>query len=150
MQLKSAVCLAALCIGATLSTPSAAGICVLAVAASGTFALSSDGRELGSGQPGGSAALVSITSVGSSTVTVGSPSLTQYPAAFNPGTASVEVSYAGSALLSAVTQSYTGQETAFGIPNLITPVIVTINNRILTNSGFAPGTYQSRTVVTCS
>jgi hypothetical protein len=136
--------------GIALTTPSAAGICVLTLDTTGVLKLSGDGYRLGSQEAGGISGIVIIASIGSSTVTVGAPTLTQWPAGYNPAGLSLEVSYRGDGVISGVNQAYTTGQTNFNVPNLINAVALTIDNRAVTATGFKSGTYQTKTVVTCS
>lgn len=149
MQLKALFLPVALA-GIALTTPSAAGICVLTLDTSGALGLSGDGYRLGSQETGGASGIVLIGSIGSSTVTVSAPTLTQWPAGYNPAGLSLEVSYHGSGVISSVTQGYTTSQSNFNVPNLINTVALTLENRAVTATGFASGTYKTRTVVTCS
>lgn len=143
--------LAAASLLATLVTgPAEAGICTLVVLNSGTLGLSPTATILGSQEGGGAAAQMTIASVGSSTVTVGAPTLTQAPGGYNQSAQILEVSYAGSDVLSSVVHAYGNSSSSFGVPNLLSAVVLTVNNRIRNAAGFASGTYTTRTVVTCS
>lgn len=142
-----ALVLAAFALGAA---PAQAGCTLLLVLNTGTLARSADGTRLASDEPGGVAAVVNIVSLGSSTLTIAAPTLTQSPAGFNSGGSSVQVAYSGTGLLSAANQPYTTSQTSVTIPNIVSALPLTINNRINSPSGFTSGTYQTRTVVTCS
>lgn len=150
MQLKHAIATGIALGGATFANPSAAGICTLLISTPGLLGLSPDGYRLGSEESGGLPAILTVTSIGSSTVTVDAPSLTGYPAGYNPSGLSLEVAYQGSGLIGGVSQGYTTSQTNFVVPNLISAVALTVNNRAVTSTGFAAGSYQTRTVVTCS
>ena len=147
MQLK-ALAIAALLLGA--ASPASAGICTLVVVNSGALGLSSDGAHLGSDENRGLAATVSVMSIGPSTLTVSAPSLTQYPGGYNPSDLALEVAYRGTGALASVSQPYTMTQTSVPVPNLLQEILLTLDNRITTPTGFAAGTYQTRTVVTCS
>lgn len=125
-------------------------LCSLVVLTSGTLALSSDGQRLGSTEAGGLPATFTVASVGASTLTISSPSLVQAPAAHSQAGDTFEVAYQGAGVLASASQSYTTGTTSVAVPNLIGTVVVTVNNRITNNGGFAPGSYRTRTVVTCS
>ena len=127
--------------------------CSLALGTAGTLALSADGTRLESTAPGGGAASFTLLnlSLSAATVTVAAPQWVSYPAGFGVGSASLAVAYSGSGVLGSVTQDYTGGATQFTVPGLLSlAVIMTINNRITRAAGFMAGTYQTRTVVTCS
>ena len=142
-----------------LVTPSAAadvnfsgtllGLCSVALTTPGVLALSTDGTIFGSEEIGGLSAAVSILAVGSYTVTVAAPTRTNAPGAYNPTGEAIEVSYNGVAGLGAINQAYTSSLTTFPIDTLPLSVLV-MNNRITNPTGFAAGTYETRTVVTCS
>jgi len=132
-----------------VATPAEAAICTLSLPTGGTLSLSSDGLRLGSEEatvptPG----TLTVLSVGSSTLTVDPPVLTQSPAGYQSAGETREMRY--SAPLSGATQAYTTVSTSFTVPNLINPVLLTLHARITNPAGFAAGTYQARTVVTCS
>lgn len=140
---------------AVLCTPAAAGTCVLLPVLSGTLKLSADYRTLGSQESGGGPATITIVTIGGATVTVSAPTLTSYPSGYVPSGGDVlEVSYFGVGLLAGATHGYTTQATSFAAPSLITPVVLTINNRITTATGFDSTTgkdpYGTRTTITCS
>lgn len=141
---------AALACAALGVSPALAGNCTLMLQSVGTLALSAEGARLGSEEAGGTSAVLSISSDGSSTLTVDAPTLSQYPAGFNPAGLTVEVAYRGSDVLSSAVQAYTASQTTVDVPNLISPVDLTINNRIVTTTGLAAGSYKTHTVVTCS
>jgi hypothetical protein len=132
------------------ANPAQAGICTLLVLTPGTLAMSADGNRLGSEELGGLPATMTVGSVGASTLTFGAPTVTQSPAGHNPGGDLAEVSYSSVGVLAAVNHGYTSTQTQFPIPNIIGVVAVTLHNRVTNASGFGPGTYQTRTVVTCS
>lgn len=134
---------------AALSGPAAAGICILTLDTGGALALSSDGARLGSEEPSGRSAIIGVASIGSSTLTIAAPTLIQYPAGYNPVGLALEVSYRSTALGS-VSQPYTTAQTSISVPNLANAVLLTVDNRVTTPTGFAAGTYQTRTIVTCS
>jgi hypothetical protein len=149
MQLRRSAILMLLPL-ALAAGPAQAGICTLLVLTPGTLALSPDGTRLGSTETGGIAATMTVTSIGSSTLTVGAPAVIQAPAGHATGSDLVEVAYVGAGLLAGANQSYTAAQTAVAVPNIVSAVVLTINNRITNMTGFKAGTYQTRTVVTCS
>ena len=132
------------------ANPAQAGICSLVVLTNGTLALSADGNRIGSQETGGLPATITVGSIGASTLTIAAPTVIQSPAGHNTGADLVEVAYQGVGLLASVSHAYTSAQTQAAIPNLIGVVAVTFNNRVTNSSGFGPGTYQTRTVVTCS
>lgn len=142
--------LLALALAACLAGPAPA--CSLTLKTAGTLALSADGTRLESTAPGGVAATFTVLnlSLGAATVTV-TPQWVSYPAGFGIGSASLAVAYSGTGLLGSVAQAYTTGQTQFEVPGLLSlAVVMTLNNRITRAAGFAAGTYQTRTVVTCS
>ena len=147
MQLTAPIVLAALCLG---TAPAEAASCTLLPLVSGTLALSTDMTRLGSQEGGGLPATISITTLGGATVTVSAPVLYEHPVDYNPSGDLLEVAYSGVGLLSGANQAYTSQATNFAAPSLITPVVLTVQNRVTTASGFAGGTYRTRTMITCS
>lgn len=137
-----------------LCAPAQAGSCVLLPVLNGTLGLSGNYTTLGSQESGGSPATMTIATVGGATVTVSAPVLYDSPAGYVPSGDVVEVSYFGVGLLSGAVHGYTNQDTHFAAPTIITPVVLTINNRITTGSAFESTTgknpYRTRTTITCS
>ena len=129
-----------------------AAACSLALGVGGTLALSADGARLGSDEAGGRAATFIVANLlgSAATLTVSPPVIASSPPGFNVGTARLFVAYSGVGLLASARQSYTSAQTAFGVPRGLAAVTMTVNNRVANVSGFASGTYQTRTVVTCS
>ena len=125
------------------------GLCSVALTTPGILALSTDGTVFGSEEVGGLSAAVSILAVGDYTVTVNAPTRISAPGTYNSTGESIEVSYSGLSGLSGITQAYTSSLTTFLIDTLPLSVLV-MNNRINNPNGFVAGTYQTRTVVTCS
>jgi hypothetical protein len=125
------------------------GLCSVVLTTPGVLALSTDGTSFGSADLGGLPAAVSILAVGDYTISVAAPTRTNAPGTYNGAGETVEVSYSGLAGLSFVNQDYTTAPTSFDIDTLPLSVLV-MNNRIVNPNGFAAGTYETRTVVTCS
>lgn len=125
------------------------GLCSVALTTPGVLALSTDGTIFGSEEVGGLPAAVSILAVGSYTVTVNAPTRTNAPGTYDSTGESIEVSYTGLAGLGVLNQAYTTGLTTFPIDTLPLSVLV-MNNRITNPNGFVAGTYETRTVVTCS
>jgi hypothetical protein len=125
------------------------GLCSVALTTPGILALSVDGTTFGSSEIGGLPAAVSILAVGSYTVTVNAPTRVNSPAGYDPTGEAVQVSYTGLAGLGLVNQGYTSSLSTFNIDTLPLSILV-MNNRITNPTGFAAGTYETRTVVTCS
>lgn len=146
--MKALPLLAAFCAALAAGQASA---CTLALGTNGTLALSSDGTRFGSGE-GGVAATFTVLNLLSpaATVTVSPPTLVTSPSGFNAGSAQLQVAYSGAGLLSSVSQGYTSSQTGFAVAANLALTTLTVNNRIVSSSGFASGTYQTRTVITCS
>lgn len=147
MQLR-AVFAAALAI---LAATPAQALCGVVLDTGGTLALSGDATVLGSDAGlGGAPATVLITSVlEDNTIDVSAPARITAPAGYDPSGEAVEVAYAGVGLLAGVTQGYTGTASSFTIGPLGTAMTLLVHNRIVNMSGFAPGSYTTRTVITC-
>lgn len=125
-----------------------AGVCALSLPLSGTMKLSADGTILGSGE-GGLPATVVILSVGTNTIDVGAPTLTDSPVGYSQSGQSVEVAYTGLTGLSAVDHStYTSSASSF-TTGTIPASILQVQNRIVNENGFEAGHYGTQTVVTC-
>ena len=130
-----------------------AAACTLALSTGGTLALSGDASRLDSTVAGGSGAAVTILNLALSpaTITVSAPTLQAYPGGFDPGGATLQVAYTGGGLLSGVNRSFTSAPSNFQVPALLgVATLLTVHNRIQTTIGFATGTYQTSTVITCS
>lgn len=147
MQLRAAA--AAVLLGA-LATPTLS--CTLTINLPGALGISSDGRYLGSTQPGGTPVTMTVATVGANTMTVQPPTYTQVAPGYSGAGDTMEISYSGTGLISGVSQGFTSATTQFAVPNLfgIGTVILTFNARATTATGFRNGIYQMRTVVTCS
>ena len=137
-----------------LLAPLPALACTLNVTSSGTLRNSLDNTVLGSqvngNTPGTVAILLSLLE--GPTVTVDPPTLVQSPAGYNAGLETREVSYnvASLGIFPGASQPYTTSSSSFstGILGLVT-LTMTLHNRVNNANGFAPGTYTTRTVVTC-
>lgn len=124
------------------------GVCTLSLATPGTMKLATDGTILGS-EEGGLPATLVILSVGTNTIDVGAPTLTQSPIGYNPSGQSLEVAYTGLSGLSGVDHStYTSSATSFSI-STIPASVLQVQNRIVNPNGFEKGQYATQTVVTC-
>lgn len=144
----AAACVPAQALDVTF-TGTVANTCSLALATPGLLAMSSDGQTLGSDQIGGAPATVNIISIGVNTITVDAPALTSSPAGYDPVGQTIEVGYAGTAALAGIVQSLTGISTDF-IVGLLPLTSLLVDNRITNPNGFAQGSYETTTVVTCS
>lgn len=138
-------------LAACVGGPAAA--CTLTLNTGGTLALSADATRFGSDEAGGIPATFTVLnlSLGEATVTVDPRPLDVYPSGFDAGATRVYAAYSGVGLLAGVNRAYVSHPTSFKVPGLLSlAVIMTVNNRITSSKGFASGTYQTRTVITCS
>jgi hypothetical protein len=127
-----------------------ANTCSLALSTPGILALSSDGTKLGSDQIGGLGAIVLVVSIGSNTITVGTPAWTSQPSGYANSGEQMQVSYSGASGLSSINQGWGTTSTSFTVGMLVSATALTVHNRITNAAGFAQGTYQTKTVLTCS
>lgn len=117
--------------------------CTLAVPTPGTMTLSSDGKMLGSDQALGVPATVTVLSLGSNTVTLAAPTLTDSPPGYGGGE-TVQMSYSGLA-----SHAYTTAQQTISLGILpLTSLIIEM--QVINASGFVQGTYKAKTVLTCS
>lgn len=124
-------------------TGNVADTCTLAVPTPGTMTLSSDGKTLGSDQPLGIPATVTVLSLGSNTVTLAAPTLTDFPAGYGGGE-TVQMSYSGLA-----SHAYTSQPQTISLGILPLTSLI-IDMQVINAGGFVQGTYKAKTVLTCS
>lgn len=153
MQLRRTIALAVACGAVLCGTADAASACTLVLPlTNGVLKLSANGQRLGSDEFGGVPATVQISGsvFGSDVVTVTPPDLVSSPPGYNPAGDVRQVSYRGTGVLWSVNQPYTPLATSFPISAAAGLVVLTIDNRVEQPAGFASGTYQTRTVVTCS
>lgn len=131
-----------------------AGACGLAVGTGGTLTMSTDGKTMGSDQPLGLPSTFTVTNGvldGGATITVSAPTINAYPGSFNIGGAQALVAYDGAGLLGSVHQDYTAGSSNFQIPGLLSLLVVmTINSRISSPTGFNQGNYGTKVTITCS
>lgn len=111
--------------------------------------LTSDGKVLTAELPYGLPATVTLLSVGTNYINVSAPTRTAQPAGYTSSGETIQLSYLGAGLLSAVTQDWTAVGTSKQVTALIATAL-TLNNRINNPGGFPAGNYQTRTVVTCT
>ena len=71
------------------------GVCTLGVPVPGTLGLAMDGLAIGSQEPGGTAASVTIVTLGTNKITVTPPAWVTTPGGYVPGAEVREVAYAG-------------------------------------------------------
>lgn len=141
---------------ATLYAPLPVEACSIALTTGGSMRPSDDNKTLGSEVKGTTpATLTSVLGVldGVVSVEVSAPTRIQTPAGYNASAESLEVAYVAPSILGlfgGATQGYTSSTTTFsaGLLGAVT-FTITLHNRILNPNGFAPGTYTTRTVVTC-
>lgn len=123
--------------------------CTLALTNAGVLAMSSDGTVLSSQEAGGVAAVMTVVSIGSNTLTVNAPTVVSAPGSHNGSGETVEVSYSGASGLSGVSQTMTDQTTNHAL-GAVPLSALTIHTRITNSNSFAAGDYTIRSVVTCS
>lgn len=112
--------------------------------------LTSGGTILTSSTPYGTAGTVTIRATGSNFINVSAPTRTAQAAGYNAASEVLEVAYQGVGTLGSVTQAFTNVGTSASATTLLA-AILNVNNRITnTANGFPLGTYQTKTVVTCT
>lgn len=120
-----------------------ANSCVLNLSTPGVVAPSTDGTVLASDVGGGVAATLSVVAVGTApTLAFGAPALTTPTGYSGNATAAIRYTSAGGA-----NQAYTSTASTARSGTLLDTF--TINSRVTGAGGFASGTYNVRTVVTC-
>jgi hypothetical protein len=122
--------------------------CALSLPSNGTLALNSTGDVLGSQVGLGTPGTVTVLSIGSNNLDIDDPVLFASPVAYNTTGQVLEVAYSGASGLAAVDQPYTSSDTSVAV-GTIAASLLTVNNRITNTNGFAPGSYTTRTVITC-
>lgn len=144
-------------IGAMVLAPLPALACTLNVQSPGTLRASSDNTMLGSevnGTTPGTMTSVLTLLDGTATIDVAPPTRIQTASGYNASAETLQVAYSAASVLGlfpGASQSYTSATTSFHATGILTglSITITLNNRILNPNGFAPGTYATRTVVTC-
>lgn len=125
----------------TFSTTTAAS-CTITLSTAGSLALSGDGTELGSEQPGGGAATLALLAVGTNpTVRFSTPNLSA-PAADSGSVPQIKYTSTGGA-----NQSYTSVETTSSPGTLVDTY--SVDAKVTNTAGFQAGTYSLSTEVTC-
>ena len=119
--------------------------CTLSIPTPGIMTLSADGLTLGSDQPLGLPATVTVLSLGSNTVTLAAPTLTAHPAGYTAGSETVEMSYSGLA-----SHAYTSAQQTIPLAILSIVTLLVVNLHVINAAGFAQGAYTAKTVLTCS
>lgn len=124
-------------------------VCTLGVPVAGTLGLAMDGLTVGSQEPGGTAASVTIVTLGTNKVTVTPPVWVTTPGSYVPGAEVREVAYSGLSGVGQADQTYTASSTSF---NLVTNPVATmvVNARTRNSAGFIAGNYQMKVTVTCA
>jgi hypothetical protein len=116
-------------------------LCILTPAL-GTLGLATDGSRLGSAEPGGLAATMTVVGTGSTpTLTIGAPTLT------GPTGTSSAVTTLSYTSVSGANQAFTGSQTTTTASLLDT---FTFNARVTKSGGFPSGIYTVTSVVTCA
>jgi hypothetical protein len=139
---------------AALLAPLPAFACTLNLQTAGALRNSLDNTVLGSQVNGNTPATVTIllTLLEGPTITVDPPTLVVSPGGYNAALETRQVAYTVSALglFPGASQAYTTSTTGFstGILGAVS-LTMTLNNRVNNSNGFPPGTYTTRTVVTC-
>lgn len=119
--------------------------CVLSIGSAGTMTVSSSGTVLSSENSGGSNAALTLVAIGAMpTVNFAAPSLTTSPAGWS-ASPTVEVKYTSTG---GANQGYTSSSSSATLSGLSDSFV--IHGRVTSTAGFAAGSYNLRTVVTCS
>lgn len=143
--------------GAALLASAPGYACTLTVQTPGTLRASSDNTMLGSEvngtTPGTMTSVLSLLD-GTATIDVAAPTRIQTASGYNASAETLQVAYSAAAVLGlfpGASQGYTSSQTSFQATGVLAglSITITLNNRILNPNGFAPGTYATRTVVTC-
>lgn len=131
--------------------------CTINLTQPGSLRPSGDNKTLGSEVNGSTPGMVtSILSLldGTATIEVSAPTRIQTPGGYNASAETLQVAYSAAAVLGlfpGASHSYTSSTTSFQATGVLAGLsfTITLHNRILNPNGFAPGTYTTRTVVTC-
>lgn len=119
--------------------------CVLTSGATGVMTADVTGTRLASVNNGGSAATLSVVAIGSlPTLSFSAPSLAVSPAGWS-ATPTLEIKYSS---LGGASQDFTSAASTATLGALNDSF--TVDGRVTSTTGFASGSYQLRTVVTCS
>jgi hypothetical protein len=123
--------------------------CLIVAHDNGDLSLDVTGTYLTSaGNPLHAGSVTLLASAGAF-INVGPPSRTDQPGAYVATGEAVSVKYKGDGALNTVDQDWTSVGTSHAVNSLI-GTGVKIDNRIYNPNGFAPGDYQTTTVVTCT
>lgn len=137
-----------------LLAPLPALACTINLPTPGTLRNSMSNTVLGSQVNGSTPATVTmiLPVLQGVTVQVSPPSMAQSPGGYNAAAETREVAYTAAVigLIQLANQPYTTTTTGFstGILGSVT-LTMTLHNRVTNSNGFAPGTYTTRTIVTC-
>lgn len=128
--------------------------CSINLPVSGALRNSMSNTVLGSQVNGNTPATVTMVLplLSGVSVTVDAPTMAQSPAGYSSALETREVAYTAAVigLIQLANQGYTTTTTNFstGLLGAVT-LTMTVHNRVNNPNGFAPGTYTTRTVVTC-
>lgn len=121
-----------------------ANSCILTLTSQGALRTSSSGTIVGSEQPGGSPAILSLVASGlSPTITFGAPALVTSPGGMLESP-TVEIRYTSNG---GANQAYTSGASSHQPMGLLETY--SIDGKLTSSKGFAAGTYTMRTLVTC-
>jgi hypothetical protein len=120
--------------------------CILTVSASGVLGVNVDsGTELGSEQPGGLPATMTVVATGGTpTVSFAPPTMVLRPSAYT-GAPTVSVKYSSTG---GASQNYTSASSNYTSRNPLLDTI-TFNMKASDSGGFAAGSYRLQTTATC-
>ena len=120
--------------------------CILTVSTGGALGVSTDsGRQLGSEEVGGIPATIAVVATGGTpTLTVSAPTMSQRPSAYT-GSPVVSVRYTS---VGGANHAYSSSSSSFVSGSALGDTL-TINMKAADNNGFAAGSYQLQTNVTC-
>ena len=155
MQLRPLIVAAGLVLAITSAVqPAAAAVCILLPLGSAYGTLGDPTQnysEMSSEEGGSSASFTAAIVAGTSTITVGAPSVV-YTGPHSHSGDLPQVKYRAVDTFGTVRkdQAYTNQSSTFTINSLLGTVTATVNGKITNSGGFAQGDYQLKTVVTCS
>lgn len=120
--------------------------CVLSVGTPGVLGVSaSSGTEIGSEQPGGVAAVLSVVATaGAPTIAFSAPTLSVKPGAYS-GTPTVSLKYSSPG---GANQAYTSSASQYTNTTALGDT-VTLNAKATDSAGFPAGNYRIQTTATC-
>ena len=119
--------------------------CTIAIPTPGIMVLSSDGTILGSNQGLGVPATVTVLSIGSNHISLGTPTLESHPPGYTPGNETLAINTTGLAS----NPIFTSLGIDFDI-GLLSLTSLFVNMKVTDPDGFTNGTYTAKTVLTCS